>query len=272
MRAMSCATPGWGTSCVPMTPDRGEVTDDAILGGRMRLFQPRRGHRFGHDAILLAAATPARAGDRVAELGAGVGAASLALLARSPDADVTLVEIDPALTALAMENISRNGLQNRARAVTLDAASPAQAFENAGLRAGSFDQVLMNPPFNDPSLQASPDPARRTAHMAADNTLRTWLDAAEVLLRPAGGVSLIWRANGEDLVLRELAKGFGAAAIRPVHSAPAQPAIRILVHAVKGAPAALRRLPGLILADQDRCPSAEAEAILRGGMSLSMTD
>ena len=38
-----------------------EVTQDAVLGGRLLLKQPRRGHRVGHDAILLAAACPARA-------------------------------------------------------------------------------------------------------------------------------------------------------------------------------------------------------------------
>lgn len=251
-----------------MSAEHGQITDDAILGGRMRLFQPRRGHRFGHDAILLAAATPARTGDRVVELGSGVGAASLALLTRVPDIDLTLVEIDPALTALAVENIERNDLAAKARAVTLDVAAPGQAFDEAGLPAGSFDQLLMNPPFNDDSLQASPDPARRTAHMASDTTLQTWLRTAARLLRPTGGMSLIWRAEGQDKVVHELAADFGAVAIRPVQPAPAQPAIRILVHAEKGARESLRILPALILTDREKRPSAEAEAILRDGRSL----
>jgi len=42
-----------------MCPDRPGVTDDALLGGRLHLLQPKRGHRFGHDAILLAASIPA---------------------------------------------------------------------------------------------------------------------------------------------------------------------------------------------------------------------
>ena len=67
-----------------MDTDRpaGDVTEDAVLGGRLRLRQPKRGHRVGHDAILLAASCPARAGDAVVDLGAGVGAAGLALAAR----------------------------------------------------------------------------------------------------------------------------------------------------------------------------------------------
>ena len=37
-----------------------ETSEDAVLGGRLRLRQPLKGHRVGHDAILLAAATGAR--------------------------------------------------------------------------------------------------------------------------------------------------------------------------------------------------------------------
>src|SRR6516225_6411722 len=54
------------------------TTDDAVLGGALRLRQPRRGHRVGHDAILLAASCPLEPGDSVVDLGAGVGAVGLA--------------------------------------------------------------------------------------------------------------------------------------------------------------------------------------------------
>src|SRR3974377_1616880 len=102
-------------SCAAMSAERpagafpSDLTADAVLDGRLRLLQPRRGHRFGHDAILLAAATPARSGDRIADLGAGVGAAGLALASRVPGTRVTLVEIDARLAALAQENAGRNG-------------------------------------------------------------------------------------------------------------------------------------------------------------------
>src|SRR5882672_7200482 len=95
-----------------------DLTEDAVLGGRLRLRQPRRGHRVGHDAILLAAATPALAGEHVVDLGAGVGAAGLALATRVAGVTVTLVELDPSLAALAAVNAQRNGIA--ARALTLD--------------------------------------------------------------------------------------------------------------------------------------------------------
>ena len=111
-------------------------TADAVLGGRLRLEQPRRGHRFGHDAILLAAACPARKGERAVDLGAGVGAAGLALAKRIDGLMVMLVEVDAQLAALAMENVRRNGLALRVSTALLDVAAPARAFAAAGLHSG----------------------------------------------------------------------------------------------------------------------------------------
>ncbi len=101
-----------------------EVTEDAVLGGKLRLKQPTGGHRFGHDAILLAAACPARAGERVVDLGAGVGAAGLALALRVAGTNVVLVEIDAALAALAAENAQLNALAARVSSLVLPLMIP----------------------------------------------------------------------------------------------------------------------------------------------------
>src|SRR5262245_16483303 len=134
-------------------PSLGDITEDAVLGGRLRLRQPKQGHRVGHDAILLASACRAAPGEHLVDLGAGVGAAGLALAARVAGISVTLVEIDPNLVALASTNVHLNGLGDRVRAVALDVLAPAQAFADAGLMPGSAAGVLMNPPFNDAARQ-----------------------------------------------------------------------------------------------------------------------
>jgi tRNA1(Val) A37 N6-methylase TrmN6 len=250
-----------------------EQTDDAVLGGRLRLTQQRRGHRVGHDAILLAAATGARAGDKVFDLGSGVGAAGLALAVRVPGVAVTLVEIDPALAALAAENIQRNGFESRARVVVLDVASPAEAFAAAGLAPGAADRVLMNPPFHDPAAQnVSPDPQRRAAHAAAPASLADWIGAAAWLLHSAGTLTMIWRADGLEDVLTALSPRFGGIAVLPVHGRAAQPAIRVLVRAAKGSRAPLALYPGLALNDENGRPTAAAEAILRDAATLPLAE
>jgi tRNA1(Val) A37 N6-methylase TrmN6 len=243
------------------------ASEDAVLGGRLVMRQPVRGHRFGHDAILLAAATAAVPGERVVELGAGVGAAGLALARRVGGAVVTLIEVDPALAALAGENAARNNLADRVRAICLDVAAPAAAFAAAGLAPASVDRVLMNPPFNAPQ-NPSPDHGRRLAHTALQETLGQWLGTAARLLRPSGVVTLIWRADGLGDVLGTLASGFGAISILPIHPKPNAAAIRVLVRAAKEQRAPLKLHHGLVLADADGKPTAQAEAVLRDGATL----
>jgi tRNA1(Val) A37 N6-methylase TrmN6 len=247
------------------------LTDDAALGGRLHLLQPRRGHRFGHDGILLAAATPARDGDRVADLGAGVGAAGLALACRVPGVRVTLVEIDEGLAALARENAVRNGLAGRVDAVALDVAASRNDFISVGLAAGSCDIMLMNPPFHDKALPASPDPRRRGAHSLEAANLFDWAATAKRLLRPRGILTLIFRADGVPMLLDLLGGGFGAIALMPVHPKPGSAAIRVLLAATKASRGPLAIMPGLVLANADGTPTGEAEAVLRHGAALALT-
>lgn len=258
-------------NCARM-PEAPEITDDAALGGRLHLFQPKRGHRFGHDAILLAAAVPAQAGDHIVDLGAGVGTAGLAVLARVPGTQGTLVEIDAALAALARENIERNGFAERASVVTLDVEASAGAFATAGLPTQSADHVLMNPPFNNATLQASPDPARRRAHAAGERLLTTWLSAAARLVRPGGSVTVIWRAQDLPALLAEMTERFGGIATLPVHGTAGQPAIRVIVQGLSASVAPSFVLPGLALNNSDGTPAVEAEAVLRWGQALSLAE
>lgn len=251
-----------------MAVEQLRLSEDAVLGGRLVLRQPRRGHRVGHDAILLAAAVPAHAGDHAVDLGAGVGAAGLALARRVEGLSVTLVEIDPALETLAAANATRNGLAARVRAVCIDATGAAASLTAAGLAADMATHVLMNPPFNVAQHKPSPDPARRLAHVASGETLEQWVAAAARLLGASGTLTLIWRAGGLGNVLAALAVGFGALAVLPVYPKPDAPAIRVLVRAVKGSRAPLTIVPGLTLADAAGTPTPAAEAILRGGEAI----
>jgi tRNA1(Val) A37 N6-methylase TrmN6 len=247
------------------------LTDDAVLGGRLRLHQPATGHRVGHDAILLAASTAAHAGEIAVDLGAGVGAAGLALAWRVPEVSVRLVELDSELADLAARNASRNGLASRVTAHALDVAAPPADFAAAGLAPATAERVLMNPPFNDADrAQASPDARRRIAHLAPAGALATWIGTAARLLRPDGTLTLIWRADGLSELSALLESAFGAVAVQPVHPKPMAPAIRILVRAHKGSRAPLALLPGLVLNTSEGRPSEEAEAVLRGGEALPL--
>jgi tRNA1(Val) A37 N6-methylase TrmN6 len=237
----------------------------------LRLKQKRSGHRAGHDAILLAAATQAQAGDRVVDLGAGIGTAGLALARRVAGIRLSLVEIDPELAGLARANAAANAIA--AETIVLDVTADAQAFAASGLAPDSVDVVLMNPPFNDPARhRGSPDQARHTAHVATDETLNAWVHAARRMLRSDGALTLIWRADGIADVLAALSRGFGSLVILPVHGEAGRPAIRVLVRAVKGGRAPTRVLPGLMLNDGPRVPNNEVRDILEGRAVLPLVE
>jgi tRNA1(Val) A37 N6-methylase TrmN6 len=250
-------------NCGPMTEPFVDTTEDALLGGQLRLRQPKSGHRAGHDAMLLAAATPARPGQRVVEFGAGVGSAGLALARRVGAIDLVLVEIDPQLAALARENAARNAIA--AEIMALDVTASAGAFAARGLAPDSIDVVLMNPPFNDAARhRASPDRTRSIAHMAEPATLDNWVHAARRILKSGGILILIWRADGLSDVLAALDHGFGSLAVLPIHGEATKPAIRVLVRAVKGGRAPMRIEPGLMLNDDQGLPNTEVAEILAG--------
>lgn len=244
-------------------------SDDAFLGRRLRLRQPISGHRIGHDAVLLAAATAAQPGERVVDLGAGVGAAGLAVAVRVGGISLTLAEIDPGLAALARHNAADNGLP--AEVVVLDVTADAGAFATAGLAPDSVDRVLTNPPFNASGRhRASPDAARATAHMATAETLEVWVHAARRILKTGGVLTLIWRADGLGEVLTALSRGFGSLVLLPVHGDPAKPAIRILVRAVKGGRAPLELLSGLSLTGPSGAADDRLEAVMAGWATLPL--
>ena len=250
-----------------MTEGQDNVTDDAFLGGQLLLRQPKSGHRAGHDAVLLAAATPAKSGERVVDFGAGVGTAGLALARRVKGIKLVLIEIDQRLATLARHNAASNGIN--AEIVALDVASDASTFAAAGLTPDSVDVVLMNPPFNDPVRhRASPDTTRELAHMASGDTLESWTHAARRVLKSGGVLSLVWRADGLTDVLKALDRGFGSLRILPVHADSSSPAMRILVCAIKGGKAPPLLHSGLVLNDKSGLPNKYVEDILTGKTAL----
>jgi tRNA1(Val) A37 N6-methylase TrmN6 len=242
----------------------GEITTDRLLGGRLILDQPRRGHRAGSDAILLAASVPAGSGERVIDLGAGVGAAGLALHIRT-GAEVLLVEIDPALGRLAAANARRNAGSG---------ASPLVG-EAAALRradAGGFapaNHVLANPPFNPPTGQAPPDASTARARVAGPGLLDAWAGTAARLLRPGGTFTVIYRVDGLVEARAALEGRFGGLTLRFVHGQHGEPAVRLLIGGRRGSRAPLRVLPALVL-NRPGGLTPEAEAIHRDAAALPL--
>ena len=254
----------------PSPHDPAEVGDDALLGGRVRLRQLRRGHRAGTDAVLLATAVEPRAGESVADVGAGTGAVGLMIAARAAEAAITFVENDPALLDLCRTNAGLNGVEVRARFSAADVLAPPGERRRAGLVPASMDWVATNPPYLDPGRsRRSPDPRRAAAHaLPASDGLEQWLAACADLLKSGGRLALIHRADALDRCLISLGRGFGGVRLRFVHPRRAAPAIRLVLTAVKGGRAPLAVAPPLVLHDLDGRFTPEAEALHHGEVSV----
>jgi tRNA1(Val) A37 N6-methylase TrmN6 len=236
-------------------------SDDRLLGGRLRLTQPKHGYRVAIDPILLAAAIDATAGQRILDAGCGTGAAALCLATRALECTITGVERDAELAALARANVTANAMDSRIAVVerALEAYS------------GTFDQVMTNPPFYEADTHTrSPQATKAGAHGETALDLAGWVKATARLLKPGGRLTLIHRADRLGDILQAVEGRFGAAAIFPFWPRDGVPAKRILVSAIKGRRTLPRLLPGLILHQADGAYMAAAEAILRDAAPLDL--
>jgi len=236
------------------------LTEDALLGGRVRLIQPRRGFRAAVDAVLLAASVAAKTGDRVLDLGAGVGSVGLCLAVRVPGCSVVGIELQPSLAALAERNAALNGLSDRVRTIVHDLAAPLPA------GTGLFDHVATNPPYLAAAVaDPSPDPSKALATVESSADLARWLQVATEAVKPAGTLSVIHRADRLDEIAAHLERlGFNDVTIKRL-----PPAARILVRARRAEHANRREAPPLVLHRPEGGYTDAAEAILRHAASLA---
>ena len=249
----------------------GATSTDDFLGGRIVVIQPRRGHRAGSDAVFLAASVPARAVERVLDVGAGMGVAGLCLLARVPGIEVTAVEIDAGLCALAAKNAARNGFAESFTVINADVTSPGKTLKAAGLERESYDQIIANPPFHaEGAVRPAPDGARAAAHVMGGEGLAAWVRFFAAMAAPNALLTLIHRPDCLGELLELLDGRFGGIAVFPLYPKRGEPATRIIVQAKKGSRAGLTLLPGLVLHGEDGRYTEEAEAVLRGGEALDL--
>lgn len=252
-----------------MTIDISNTTEDALLDGRVKLRQPKDGFRAAIDTVFLAAAVPAKKGDRVLDLGAGVGGAAMALAFRVPGIDVSGLEKDKALAALCNDNAALNDFGDRVRCVS----GSVMALPDT-LAPGSFDHVMMNPPYRDAGTgTSSPNKGREAANAHQEGDVTDWVATALRMVRPKGYITAVYDTGGFDDLVVALTKGAGEVTIFPLWASHdsrygGKPAKRVIVRARKGAKSPARMLTGLVLHAPDGSFAPEADEVLRDAMAL----
>ncbi|MCD7110883.1 methyltransferase [Rhizobium sp. DKSPLA3] len=228
-------------------------TIDSFHRGRFHLVQPLgRGHRAGMDAMLLAALVPDtnRAGTKVADLGAGAGAAGMAVAVRIPAAQVLLVERAPEMATFARRSLAlpqNAAFADRLAVLEADVALTGRARVAAGLPSDVFDHVVMNPPFNNGADRRTPDALKAEAHAMSDGLFDAWIRTAGAILRPGGQLSLIARPESIGEIMAACGRRFGGLEITPVLPRAGENAVRILLTGIKQSRARLALRAPLVM-------------------------
>ncbi len=225
--------------------DTGDLTHDAFLGGRVHLWQPKDGYRAGIDPVLLAASVPAEPGQTVLDLGCGAGAASLCLHVRVEGLILTGIERQVEYAELARRNVQEAEAQ-------MDVVEADIGALPADLRQRSFDFVIANPPYYDPSARSAARDAGREAALAEDTPLPIWIDAASRRLGPKGWFHVIQRADRLPDLLSAATPRLGSIEVIPISGRDGRPARLILMRARKAGRAAFRLHAPVVLHDGDR--------------------
>lgn len=220
--------------------DATELSQDAFLGGRLVIGQPKDGYRAGVDPVLLAASIPARAGERVLDLGCGGGVAGLCLAARVPGVLVTGLEVQPAYADLARRNAEANNL-------ALDVVTGDLSNMPDTLRQQQFDHVIANPPYFDRRKSTAARDMGRERAMGEGLALADWVRAAARRVAQKGSVTFIQRADRlPDLMAAAMAR-LGGLEVLPLIPRRGRVARLILLRGRKGGRAGFRLHDGWLL-------------------------
>ena len=126
----------------------------------------------------------------------------------------------------------------------------------------------MNPPYYEEGERlSSPDPARETAYQSG--VLTDWIAAALHWVKQGGSLCLIHRADRLGDILSLMQGKFGAIEIWPIYSKPSEPAIRIVIRAIRNRKTPMVIHPPVVMFDPDGAESQQSKSILRDGFSLS---
>lgn len=237
------------------------LTRDHFFNGRIILNQPESGYRFSIDAVILSHLVSPAPGETILDLGTGCGVIPIMLAFRHPDIRVIGVEIQPALSRLARQNVADNRLTHRIRMIEKDIGRllPADI-------GGPVDRVVTNPPYRKlDSGRINADNQRAVARHELKTDLATVLRTAWRMLRKAGRFSIIYPSiRSVDLVAGMRSTGIEPKYLTMIHSRPASPARLVAVTGVKGGRPGLAVGPPLNLYDEDGAYTPAVAAMLSG--------
>jgi len=242
-----------------------DTTEKPLLGNRLKLLQPKKGYRSAIEPIILASSCQAKNGQKILDLGCGVGTASLCLAERLKNLSIIITGVDcqKELIELAKKNVKLNNFEGK---IFLQHGDICE-MPHEQLTRGSFDHIITNPPFYT-SKEASPSPYKNKyiGHIETTVHLKDWLYYCKKLLKSRGMLTIIYCAERTSELLEGLTShNFGAIELIPLWPRAHLCAKRILIRAQKCRKLSTKIQPGIILHNEMGYTDIANHLLMEGG-------
>ena len=157
------------------------------------VYHDRCAMKVGTDGVLLGAWTDLSQSHHILDIGTGTGLIALMMAQRSPEAQITAIDLDAEAVSQARENIQNSPWKDRVVAVLQDVCTYSSDEK--------FDTIVSNPPYFIDSLKC-PDNQRNTARHTDTLDAQRLLEKVAELLTPEGRFSIILPADQTDDLFR----------------------------------------------------------------------
>ena len=182
------------------------------------------------DSIFLSAAIPAGMGDKVLDLGSGVGAAALCLAGRVSGCKIIGIEIQNDLIECAQRNIVENKFGDRLKIFLGDIVNPPDRIRN-----NSFDHVMANPPFfRIGEVVRSPYVSKNISKVENGVSVASWVKLGVRALKSNGTITFVFRNDRLNEILQAFGRKIGNISIFPLVSKQGGRTKRVIIHGRKG--------------------------------------
>ena len=212
---------------------------------------------FGTDAVLLADFADVRKGESVVDFGTGCGIIPILMAAHTDCGDITGIEIQEELAAMAQRSIDMNALGTRVRIVCGDLKDAKK------MVAHGVDVVVCNPPYE--KLGSGKENAYASVNIAKREVKCTLCDvvsSAAKVLRTGGRLYMIYRTERmPELMACMSAHRIAAKRIRLVAPQQGRAPNFVLVEGRKGGADGAVFMPTLIVYGEDGAYTPELKRI-----------
>lgn len=219
-----------------------EIFPTPFFEGKLVVYQPVKGYRFGIESILLGNFLKLKTGEKALELGAGSGIISFIATKRFPKTKIWMIELNPIFIKCIKKTIQINNFRNGPFCIRGD-------FLKIPLKLGIWDVIFSNPPyFKTGSGRESPDSLKNIAKRSPKESLDTFLKAVSQLLKNGGRFYLIFTAFRMAELFFLLKKyHLEPKTLRLVYSYPEDEARFVMIEAIKNAKEEIRIKPPLFI-------------------------